>query len=60
MNRRISATAAVAAALLIALVVVPSAWALRFTDDSSAAIAEPPGEPCAAILRFEEFERAEP
>jgi hypothetical protein len=48
-----------AAALVLAVVLVPGAAALRFTDDS-AEIAEPPGELLAAIPRFEEVERAEP
>jgi hypothetical protein len=49
-----------AAALVLAVVLVPGAAALRFTDDSAAEIAETPGGLLAAIPRFEEFERAEP
>jgi hypothetical protein len=48
-----------ATALVLAVVLVPSAAALRFTDDS-AEIAEPRGELLAATRRLEEFERAEP
>ncbi len=49
-----------AAAVVLAVLLVPSAAALRFMDDSAAEIADTPGELLAAIPRFEEFERADP
>jgi len=45
---------------VLAVLLVPSAAALRFMDDSAAEIADTPGELLAAIPRFEEFERADP